>query len=276
MRRWHIPWTRVKSKKPIDVYPSSQGLAYEEVSFYSRKCRDVVLLRGWYIPSKNGKKCIIIMHGFHSNRTQTEAKLLEMIKALVNHGYNVLTFDLRAHGESGGEHIELGYYEVYDALGAFDFVVNKKNIRPQNIGVLGFSYGAMVGILTAKRERIAALVADGCPGDTRELVRKQMLRLHIPLFLFYLCSSIVRLIFGVNVNVLDTKKAVKKIPTPIFFIHGTNNHIPISEVRKLYQAKSPNSLDRMWGTEGVGHIASYRTFPEEYIKNIVDFFNKAL
>lgn len=270
-----LPFSRMKKKK-LGTNPSFFGLPYEEVSFLSRQCSNVVLLKGWYIPLVGSKRCIIMIHGLNTNRAHSEVKLLEIAKAFYNQGYNILTFDLRAHGESEGDHLWLGYYEAYDVLGAFDFLVGKKKISPRHIGMMGFSYGAMAAILAAKKEKIAALVVDSCPGDTLKLVKRAMKKFFIPSPVFYCAKMIMEKCFGVDVDELNTGEAIKKITTPMFFIHGTNNDIPVEEITELYKTKCKNHLDEIWLTEGVGHAGSYLVFPEEYIRRIVDFFKKTL
>lgn len=271
-----LPGTRRKKRKPLETDPSYYGLDYEKISFYSRRCEDVVLLRGWYIPCKDSKKCIIMVHGINSNRVQIEANLLEIAKALVDCGFNVLTFDLRAHGESAGNHLSLGYYEAYDVLGARDFVVNKKKIPPKNIGMLGFSYGAMIIILAARKENISGVIADSCPGDTLKLTLKWMSKLHIPLGLFRPLTRLLGKILVINADGLNVKEALKKITSPVFFIHGTEDDFPLSWVVESYRAKHKNELDRIWVVGRAGHLGSYKTYPEKYIEKIVDFFNKTL
>jgi alpha/beta superfamily hydrolase len=39
-----------------------------------------------------------------------------------NHGYNFVLFDFRAHGESGGDHSSLVYYERQDLPAAIAYV----------------------------------------------------------------------------------------------------------------------------------------------------------
>lgn len=284
MKGFPLP-ARVTRRGPLKINPSIFGLDFKEVSFYTRKCGDICLLRGWYIPSENSNKCIIAVHGWGANRAHPEVKLLEIAKRLVDRGYNILTFDLRAHGESEGNKVSFGYYEAYDVLGAYDFVVKKKNIPPQNIGLLGFSYGAMISILAAAKERISGVIADSGPGDTfgfiEEFAVKKVARPYcIPVFylakyLTMILMWVMGILFRIDVNALNTKEAVKKISTPIFFIYGTKDNIPPSLVQTLYQSKKRNPLDRIWITDA-RHVEAYRTHPEQYLKNITDFFSETL
>ena len=82
------------TRVPVAGSPASLGMTYEVAAMPTA---DGVTLRGWYVPSRNGA-AIIALHGSDGNRDQ----LLWHAQALAEHGYGVLLFDLRAHGESGG------------------------------------------------------------------------------------------------------------------------------------------------------------------------------
>jgi len=282
MKGFPIPaW--ITRRGPLKTNPSHFGLDFKDVSFCTRKCQDIILLRGWYIPSENSNRCIIAVHGWGANRAHREVEMLKLAKELVSKGYNILTFDLRAHGESEGNKVSFGYYETYDVLGAYDFVVKKKNIPPQNVGLIGFSYGAMISILAAASERISGVIADSGPGDTFGFIEEiTLVKVKWCPPLFYAAKGLTKVLmlmmgklFGIDVSALNTKEAVKKISTPIFFIYGAKDNIPLSLVQTLHQSKKRNPLDRIWITDA-RHVKSYKTHPEEYLKNIIDFFNETL
>lgn len=270
----------VSERRALETDPSCYGLNYTEESFYSRKCPKPVLLKGWYIPSEGNKSCIIIAHGLNANRAQTEIGLMEIAKALVKQGYNVLTFDHRAHGESGGVNIGLGYFEAYDLLGARDFLVNTKKIPAKKIGIIGFSLGALAAIVAASKEKkIGAMVVDSCPADTLKIIQRVMIRRHIPYWLFYPAKWMLKKAFKIDADDLNTKEAIKKIRIPIFFIHGKNDDLPYTDALGSFRAKrnnAKNNLDRIWLITGVSHVQCYNAFPKEYLKRIIDFFNEAL
>jgi uncharacterized protein len=77
------------------------GLPHEDVSF---KAADGVRLRGWYVPARNGVG-VILMHGSGGNRSGTALHA----RMLARHGYGVLAFDQRGHGDSGGHGNLLGW-----------------------------------------------------------------------------------------------------------------------------------------------------------------------
>ena len=85
------------------------------------------------------------MHGITSNRASNNS--LGIARRLREHGYNLLLFDQRAHGESGGERISGGYHERRDLGGAIDFL-KSQGVLESSIGVLGASMGAGTALLT--------------------------------------------------------------------------------------------------------------------------------
>ena len=88
--------TKAERKEQED-HPSAYGLRYEEVEFLSRE--EDVNLKGWYLSGKREMPALIFVHGIGSVRTGDNA--MELAARLIYLGYNVLLFDLRAHGTSG-------------------------------------------------------------------------------------------------------------------------------------------------------------------------------
>ena len=103
-------------------------------------------------------------------------------------------FDQRNQGDSEGEFSSASFFEKYDALGAFDYLVKRK-IPEDKIALHGFSMGGATSILAASIEpRIKALtVIDSTFADARELLlHKKSLMLREPPcgFLHYLSQCL--------------------------------------------------------------------------------------
>src|SRR5215813_13718479 len=98
--------TQLAHQAPIALQatPASLGLQFRDVSFTSRE--DHLALKGWFIPGvlPDGKliavRAIIMVHGFHTNRVDPAAGLLELSGGFVRQGFAVLAFDLRGDGAS--------------------------------------------------------------------------------------------------------------------------------------------------------------------------------
>lgn len=94
-------------------------------------------LQGWYKPPANGT-AIILLHGAGSSRES----LRPYIDMLTKHGFGVLTFDLRGHGESTGKTNRLGWQGTKDFGAAVAFLQERDEVR--EIGGLGLSMGGEV------------------------------------------------------------------------------------------------------------------------------------
>jgi dipeptidyl aminopeptidase/acylaminoacyl peptidase len=127
------------NRLPLTESPQAYNLQFAEVDFVSRG--DGVKLKGWLLPAKNSNHTLIFAHGYGKNRQQVDVPELELAKELVTQGYNVLLFDFRNSGTSGGEITSVGQYEVCDLLGAIDYIKAQDRIG-QHVALLGFSMGA--------------------------------------------------------------------------------------------------------------------------------------
>ncbi len=143
--------------------PAQAGMDYEEVTF---PAQDGVRLSGWFIPgaadASRGGATIALVHGWGWNRLgyaaddmianltgSSDVDFLRLILALHAGGYNVLTFDLRNHGESApARPVTFGQQEARDILGALAYLNGREDIDPARIGLVGFSMGANTVLYT--------------------------------------------------------------------------------------------------------------------------------
>ena len=113
--------------------PDEYGMEFEEVSFPTA---DGVNLKAWFIPANSDK---LIIHNHFSPATRYgfpghlegfeafggfEVNFLPKYKALHEAGYNILTYDMRNHGESDASPNEIcgvGYWEWQDVIGSLQF-----------------------------------------------------------------------------------------------------------------------------------------------------------
>jgi dipeptidyl aminopeptidase/acylaminoacyl peptidase len=104
------------------------GIKYQEVELLTE---DNVKLSAWYTPPQNGV-VILVAHGYGDKRPE------DFYLLFACHGYGVLAWDFRAHGESGGDFSTLGYYEALDAKAALDFALAQPGV--EHVGAWG-GYG---------------------------------------------------------------------------------------------------------------------------------------
>lgn len=97
-----------------------------------------------------GKKpVILVIHGW----TSEMARYPERITPLIKNGWIGILFDMRGHGETGGELRTLSAKDHHDdCLAAYDYLKNIEDADTENIAVFGSSYGGYQAcLLTAKR-----------------------------------------------------------------------------------------------------------------------------
>ena len=253
--------------------PKNFGMKYEDIGF---RTKDNIEIRGWFIyPKEKSGKTVIICHGWGADRSDIFRSTVFLLKK----GFNLLYFDFRNHGESGGNISSLGRLESYDLTAALDFLKKQKPAESKKIGVYGISMGGAVVIITAAMdERIDAVTADSPFSNFNYIVRRYAKIYYkigkYPLTPITFLFTMSRL--GFNPEKSSAVYFVSKIsPRPIFFIHGEADvRIPIKEGRKLYDlAGEPKEF---WSVPEADHMESATKRPFEYEKRVSGFFTKYL
>ena len=141
--------------------PDEYGLEYESIVF---RTSDGLTLRGVWVPAAGSDKAVVILHGHGSSYD------FDVYRAPALHaaGFSVLLFDFRAHGRSDGKRMTFGYEERRDVLGAIEFL-HQRGMK--HIGLLGFSYGGMVAMISAAEySPVEAAISDGGPARIRTAI----------------------------------------------------------------------------------------------------------
>jgi fermentation-respiration switch protein FrsA (DUF1100 family) len=255
--------------------PADLGLAYEAVTFASAV--DGIPLRGWYLPAR-GERAVILLHGLDGERWDRHPALPDKARRYVQAGFDVLTFDLRAHGESGGERVGLGWLERRDVQGATTFL-EQRGIPPRAIGVHGHSYGAATALLSAAAiPDIGAVIADSAFAAQLPLLDQEIHRkTGLPALFTPGIAGFAGLFYGLDLEAMAPVLAVPQVaPRPILFIHGeADSRIP-AENSRLLLAASRNPKDSLWLVPGAEHVEAFTTQPDEYTARMLGFFDQHL
>ena len=109
------------------------------------KSKDGIELCGiWNMPVKNTDKAVILAHGITVDKNE-DGVFTSLAKLLSDHGYAVLRFDFRGHGESKGQSIEMTIKgEILDMAAAVK-IASRSGYS--NIGLVGASFGGGVATL---------------------------------------------------------------------------------------------------------------------------------
>jgi len=258
---------------PLIASPASVGLTFQNISFYSRV--DKVPLDGWFIPS-SGEAVLVLINGGFQNRVDPVVDTLSLAHDLQHQGYNILLFDLRGRGDSGGTAHSLSN-ENKDIGGAIDYLENM-GYPANKIGLIGFCSGAANACIFASQNKIGALVLDACFPSVESMVYNQAANHGIPRPLVDVFLPAVRIAAEVfygykEINPIDV---VGKIQCPIFFIHEQDDDLVSTADDVALDKASGNSADVLWEVDATPHVQTYRNYPVEYVTKVNEFLNSAL
>lgn len=263
------------TRQPVEGTPADLGLLYEPAAFASNG--DGIPLRGWYLPA-SGERAIVLVHGIDGNRWDTFHHQDQLAAVLVHAGYDVLVFDLRGCGESGGDRLGLGWLERQDVAGAIAYV-RGRGIPAGRIGLWGQSFGGAAMLLAAPElPEVGAFVSDAAFADARPLLDGEIhARTGLPPVFTPGLSLFTQVLFGLDLNAIPPELAVPRIaPRPILFIHGTaDQRIPVDNAYRL-KAAARGPADELWLVPGARHVLSFEREPATYAAKVLGFYDQAL
>ncbi|PTB61740.1 alpha/beta-hydrolase [Trichoderma citrinoviride] len=130
---------------------------------------DGVALKGWFFPAGSEKDpCVIMTHGISALKEHFLDRIaVELQKA----GFNVLLYDNRGFGESGGRRYDIDPIKAQDDyVDAFDYAASLPDVDPERIAFWGVSLSGGVAISTAAIDRRVKAVVAVVPFVSGELL----------------------------------------------------------------------------------------------------------
>ncbi|MCL4532335.1 MAG: alpha/beta hydrolase [Actinobacteria bacterium] len=230
---------------------------------------------GWFLPAVTPGVGIVLCHGCQTGRRE----MLSLAMALRARGFPVLLFDFRAHGESEGRWTSCGLLETRDLEGAVRYMLTRPEVKGSRVGVVGFSMGAAVSILTAARvPEIGAVAADSSFATLREVVASGYRVIWgLPSFPFASMSLwFAEKLVGVKAEAIRPLDAVASIsPRPLLIIHGVADRlVPLRDAYLLYE--SAGEPKEIWTVPGADHVQARELDLEGYADKVTGFFRTAL
>lgn len=251
---------------PACQHPQSLP-AYNQPEEYWLETQDGVSIRIWYYPSKNGA-AILTFGGL----TGSLGDKIPPVQFLLQEGYGILQVDTRACAIPPAP-VTLGADELYEAESALYFLLDRPEVDPNRIGVMGFSMGGATAIrLAARHTEVNALVRDGGYSNLETLLTPP--GKVSPLQKLF--QSTVYLYFnwrtGVDPWSISPIEDLPEIsPRPVFLIYGEGELGP-----GLEQFESPGESKELWIVPGGAHGQNHVAQPGEYQFRVLNFFEKAL
>lgn len=115
-------------------------------------------LAGMVLTNPNGsdkQPAILVIHGW----TSEMARYPERVEPEIEMGYTAVLFDLRGHGQTGGDLDTFSPHDhLNDCLAAYDYMLNLDTVDPNNISVFGSSYGGYLASLVSAERKVDHLL----------------------------------------------------------------------------------------------------------------------
>ena len=220
-----------------------------------------------------GTKYALVCHGYTS-KAKHMAGFVNKFHSL---GYNVLAVDARAHGDSEGTKIGMGWVERFDVIEWIKYIIS---LEPDAQIILhGVSMGASTVLMASGEElpkNVKAIIADCGYTSEWDEFKQEADVLHIPWFpVLNASSAISKVRDGYDFKQASAVEQVKKSSIPTLFIHGSKDElVPYGMLNELYSAA--NCEKEILTIQGAGHALSSSVAPELYWNTVETFLKKHL
>lgn len=229
-------------------------------------------LFGLYLPVAGSQKTIIIAHGI----TYSLYGSVKYVNIFRKRGFNVILYDHRNHGRSGGRWSTFGYYEKHD-LGVFFAWAQEQLTNGGQVAVMGESFGAVTAVqFAAIQPKVAFLVLDCCFSDLADLLAHRLkVEFRLPAWpILPLASFFSRLLAGMSFGDISPLREMSNLTLPVFFAHGQNDKFtPCQMSEALYAAKT-NGLKDIYLAPNADHAEAFWNNREEYDRRVGEFLEK--
>lgn len=218
----------------IDTTPAEYGLPYEH---FRLEVAPDVHLDACFVPvvGTRGRANLIVLHGVGS----CKEKYWQYVNLLVREGYNVLLWDQRAHGKSGGDYCTYGYREKHDVAAGLRWL--KKKFPELPTGIYGNSMGGAVAIqalalLPELRFGLIESTFTDLPSVTHAYARR-LAGFAVPRWLTDLTLRAAGRIADFPAFAVRPVDAAARVTQPIMHLHGdADASIDVSHAHRLFAA----------------------------------------
>lgn len=232
----------IKESDLFDVKRTIEVEDIEQMSYKIDQVRiktsDSIGLEAWFIDNPNASKTVLYFGG---NGFVIQASY-HIITTILRQNVDLLVFNYRGYGNNNGVPSIEGLKR--DALAAYNYLVEKKDLNPENILLHGHSMGTFLASYTANQKKSNALVLESPVTDLEDWSETVLPWFLKPFLKFEADSALLK-----NSNL----EQIKKLNIPLLLITGKDDNItPPQMAEKLYQ-NSASSQKHLFIIEKGGH-----------------------
>ncbi len=246
-------------QEELSQTPADQNLNFEDIylPIASNNGDGIERLHCWWIPTDHPTgRYLIYLHGSAYNIGAN----VNHARRLKNLGFSVLLVSYRGYGRSDG-HFPTERQVYMDADAAWNYLVRKRGLPPDQIYIYGHSLGGAVAInLAVSHPESAALIVEATFTSIADMGRRNPWYRLLPIEL-------------ITHQRFDSIGKIARLDMPVLILHGTDDRVvPVEMGRRLYEkAPSPKELKLILGGE---HNNSARVGGEEYLMTVRKFVDE--
>lgn len=225
-----------------------------------------------FLGEEESHKWLLAIHGYGGKRQDMQ----NVGSFYGQKGYHVLTPDMRAHGESEGTYVGMGWLDREDVLLWIQYIVERD--PEAQIILHGISMGGATVMMTAGEalpEQVKGIVEDCGYTSVWDIFSDELSYLfHLPAFpILYAADGVARVRAGYGFGEASSVEQLKRCQVPMLFIHGSeDNFVRTDMIYEVYDA-CPTEKE-MLIIEGAGHGDAYRMDPDLYFDTVFDFIEE--
>ena len=244
----------------------------QSVELEQRLPGEITWLHGVQFPQE-GHRYAILFHGY----TGAAWQMAPYGKMFCDMGYSVLTPDARAHGESEGDYIGMGWLERADVLSWINSVTGAD--PEAEIVLLGVSMGGATVMMASGEDlpdNVKCIVEDCGYSSVWDEFRLQLKNVFgLPAFpLLNAASFVCQIRAGYSFKEASSVSQLEKATVPMLFIHGdADTFVPFSMLDVVYEACASAEKEKLV-VHDAAHGAAADTDPELYWNTVTDFVEK--
>ena len=211
-------------------------------------------LRGWRCPAEAGQArgTIVYLHGVADHRGSSTG----VIARYRPRGFDVVAYDSRRHGESGGEVCTYGFHEKRDLTAILDSVEHRPVI------LMGTSLGAAIAMQAAADDpRVGMVIAAEIFSDLRTVALERAPAL-LPSWAVDRAFSIAETRGAFAVDAVSPRDAAARLTIPVLLIHGADDRdtLPAHSERVFEVLRGPKKLLLVPGAAHNGSLSRPETW----------------
>lgn len=246
---------------------SPEAALVETVDF---PARDGLRLSGVFLSVPKASGTVIVCHGVGANH----ADIKELFLRLNGVGFQILAFDFRGHGNSGGHTITYGMQERNDVLGAYDYCLTRNDIAAKPLFALGVSMGG-ASLLQALPDMpdVRAAVVDSAFSNLERMAEHQLRFFPQPARgpMTQLVRGMAWIEIGVDLRELAPADRLREVRIPLLIVHGSGDTVVPVEHAHMLRAAAVGPAQLIIEPEAP-HIGSVMVDPTGYIHRVKRHF----